>query len=504
MPIRGLVLLAALATLGAAADAPAADAGGSKDVGRASDAAVAADASPSPGATSPSDAAPPSDAASPSDGASPSDAASSAAAKSVTEVVPPRPLPTPSVQPAPLPVEQGPPAGATRDESLVWFGVAGAVVLLLLVAGRFVGRRAPLEEEDDDEPEPAAEPVAAPAAVAEPMAAPAPVAEPVAAPEPEPEPVGEAAPEPPAEPPRRGRGWGLAKTRKEGFIARIGRLLKKRETVDQAFLDELEETLFKADIGVRTTESLLTLVRDQMQAGAGSEQLWELLRSRSLQLLDLPWRSPVIDAEGPYVILFVGVNGSGKTTTIGKLAGKHIAAGQSVMLAAGDTFRAAAGEQLEVWAERVGARIVRGKESADPSSVIFDAIDQAKAEGIDVVIADTAGRLHTKTPLMQELKKIHRVCGKARTGAPHEVLLVVDATNGQNAILQARDFHGAIEVSGIVLSKLDGTAKGGVILGVCDELAIPVRYVGVGEQVADLREFSAADFVDELFQQEPA
>jgi len=239
-----------------------------------------------------------------------------------------------------------------------------------------------------------------------------------------------------------------------------------------------------------------------MRDGIEAEALWQLLRQRSLETLDLPAHAPEAEGEGPYVVLMVGVNGSGKTTTIGKLAQRYLDEGRSVLLAAGDTFRAAAGEQLQVWADRVGARLVGGKERADPSSVIYEAIETAATDGVDVVIADTAGRLHTKTPLMEELKKIHRVCGKARPGAPQEVLLVVDATNGQNAILQARDFHGAIDVTGIVLTKLDGTAKGGVILGVCDELAIPVRYVGVGEQVRDLREFVAAEFVEELFTKE--
>lgn len=396
------------------------------------------------------------------------------------EAGPPSATP-PAAEVAPLPsvsalsplAEEVPPPEATRDDSLVWLGVAGAVVLLLLAAGRVVGRRRQ-ESEAEEVPEPD-----------EPEAE----EEPAVEPEPEPEPR---------------QSWGLAKTRREGFVARIGHLLKKRETVDQEFLDELEETLFKADIGVRTTESLLSLVREEMSAGAGSDRLWALLRQRSLELLDLPQPEPILDGPGPYVVLLVGVNGSGKTTTIGKLARTYADAGRTVLLAAGDTFRAAASEQLDVWAGRVGAPIVRGKEGADPSSVIFDGIQQASRDGIDVVIADTAGRLHTKTPLMEELKKIHRVCGKARAGAPHEVLLVVDATNGQNAILQARDFHSAIDVTGIVLTKLDGTAKGGVILGVCDELSIPVRYVGVGEQAGDLREFSAAAFVDELFTVEEA
>jgi fused signal recognition particle receptor len=201
----------------------------------------------------------------------------------------------------------------------------------------------------------------------------------------------------------------------------------------------------------------------------------------------------------PWVVMVVGVNGSGKTTTIGKLAAKLKGSGHSVLLGAGDTFRAAAGEQLEVWAERVGAPVVRGKEGADPASVCFEAVQRGVAGKADVVVCDTAGRLHTKAPLMEELKKVKRVIGKAAEGAPHEVLLVLDATNGQNAIAQARQFNEALGVTGIVLTKLDGTAKGGVVIGICDELRIPVRYVGVGETVADLKPFAPKEFVEALF-----
>jgi len=200
------------------------------------------------------------------------------------------------------------------------------------------------------------------------------------------------------------------------------------------------------------------------------------------------------------VLLVIGVNGSGKTTTIGKLAAKLVADGKRVLLAAGDTFRAAATEQLEIWANRVGATLVRGKEGSDPSSVIFEGVKRGVSEGFDVVIADTAGRLHTKTDLMDELQKIRRVLGKAAPGAPHETWLVVDSTNGQNAIAQARIFTEAMQVSGIVLTKLDGTAKGGVVLGIADQLQIPVRYIGIGERVDDLRQFDAEEFVEALYQ----
>ena len=200
------------------------------------------------------------------------------------------------------------------------------------------------------------------------------------------------------------------------------------------------------------------------------------------------------------MLLAIGVNGSGKTTTIGKLASKLKADGKSVLMAAGDTFRAAAAEQLEVWGARVGAPVIRGKEGGDPSSVIFDGIKRAMSDGVDVVIADTAGRLHTKSNLMEELQKVRRVVGKALDGAPHETWLVIDATSGQNAIAQAQIFTQAMSVTGIVLTKLDGTAKGGVILGIADQLRIPVRFIGVGERVEDLREFNAEEFVEALFE----
>src|SRR5947207_4165528 len=231
--------------------------------------------------------------------------------------------------------------------------------------------------------------------------------------------------------------------------------------------------------------------------------VWSFLRRRSAEILDIAAPALDLDTARPFVVLVIGVNGSGKTTTIGKLAAKLKEKGKSVLLAAGDTFRAAATEQLEVWGSRVGAPVVRGKEGGDPSSVIFDAIKRAKAENVDVVIADTAGRLHTKTNLMEELQKVRRVIGKAQEGAPHETWLVIDATSGQNAIAQAQMFTQAMSVTGIVLTKLDGTAKGGVILGITDQLKIPVRYIGVGERVEDLRDFDPGEFVEALLEEGP-
>jgi fused signal recognition particle receptor len=260
--------------------------------------------------------------------------------------------------------------------------------------------------------------------------------------------------------------------------------------------------LLTADIGVRTSQKLLEEIRSSLgrKELADSEAVWTFLRKRCIEFLRTDAAQVDYAKAKPFVLLAIGVNGSGKTTTIGKLASKLMADGRKVLLAAGDTFRAAATEQLEVWGVRVGATVVRGKEGGDPSSVIFDAIKRAATDGSDVVIADTAGRLHTKANLMDELQKVGRVAAKAMPGAPHETWLVIDATSGQNAIAQAQIFTQAMSVTGIVLTKLDGTAKGGVILGIADQLGIPVRYIGVGERVEDLREFDAEEFVEALFE----
>ena len=333
-------------------------------------------------------------------------------------------------------------------------------------------------------------------------------------PRPAPEPqVARTAPELPVEKPRAAEGPakrkrdakalapGLARTR-AGWIARLGQVFSGKREIDPALVEEIEKVLLTADIGVRTSQKLLEEIRSSLgrKELSDPETIWRHLRKRSVDFLrsDVP---PVDFAKAkPFVLLTIGVNGSGKTTTIGKLASKLREEGKSVLLAAGDTFRAAAAEQLEVWGQRVGAPVIRGKEASDPSSVIFDAIKRATAEGIDVVIADTAGRLHTKANLMDELQKVRRVVGKALEGAPHETWLVIDATSGQNAIAQAQIFTQAMSVTGIVLTKLDGTAKGGVILGIADQLGIPVRYIGVGERVEDLHEFDAEEFVEALFE----
>ncbi|HTP51080.1 MAG TPA: signal recognition particle-docking protein FtsY [Anaeromyxobacteraceae bacterium] len=299
---------------------------------------------------------------------------------------------------------------------------------------------------------------------------------------------------------------GLEKTR-GGFVARLQGLFGGRGgAVDEHTLAELEEILFTADIGVKTATALLENARERVRRREldDPEKLKGALREEIARIVSLrPAQATGGDLgmgeARPFVIMVVGVNGSGKTTTVGKLAAQLRQGGHRVLLGAGDTFRAAAGEQLEIWAERVGAPVVRGKDAADPASVCFEAVRRGVEEKFDVVLLDTAGRLHTKLPLMEELKKVKRVLDKALPGAPHLVLLVLDATNGQNAIAQARQFHEALGVGGIVLTKLDGTAKGGVIIGICDELRIPVRYVGVGEKVADLRQFEPREFVDALF-----
>jgi fused signal recognition particle receptor len=301
-------------------------------------------------------------------------------------------------------------------------------------------------------------------------------------------------------------GAGLAKTR-GGFIARLGSVLGRKQ-LDESMIAELEEILFTADIGARTAERLLERVRERLQRKEltrGSAVL-AALKDESRRILEKAEEAAgpfqlerVADYGKPFVLLMIGVNGVGKTTTIGKLGAKWSALGKKVLFAAGDTFRAAAAEQLAIWAERAKAALVRGKEGVDPSSVVFDAVKKAAAESYDVVVADTAGRLHTKTDLMQELQKVRRVVQKAQPDAPHETFLVLDATNGQNAIAQATLFKEAVAVTGIVLTKLDGTAKGGVVLGICEELSVPVRFIGIGEKVEDLRPFSASEFTSALF-----
>ena len=293
---------------------------------------------------------------------------------------------------------------------------------------------------------------------------------------------------------------GLEATR-GGLVAKLSRLFRGKKEISPELLQSIEEALITSDVGARTTERLVLRVKEGLSGKDLSDEgmIWAFLREEARAILTLPVELPSLKKGEPYVILVLGVNGVGKTTTIGKLASRYKADGKEVVLAAADTFRAAAVQQLQVWGRRVPCEVVSGKEGADPSSVAFSAIEKAKAAGADVVIVDTAGRLHTKVPLMEELKKIARVVGKAQEGAPHEVLLVLDANTGQNANQQATTFREASQVTGIALTKLDGTAKGGVILGICDEQKIPVRYIGVGEGIDDLRPFDPDLFVAALF-----
>lgn len=267
-------------------------------------------------------------------------------------------------------------------------------------------------------------------------------------------------------------------------------------------VDELEEILFTADIGVHTSELLLERVTDNLRDKGDGKIAMALLKDEVLKILSRCEQKLEIGAEKPHVILTIGVNGAGKTTTLGKLAAQLTGEGKKVLLIAGDTFRAAAVEQLDEWATRCGCGIYKNKQGADPSGTIFDGIKYAKDNGYDIALADTAGRLHNKKDLVEELKKIYRVSGKAMQGAPHQVILVLDATNGQNALIQARDFGEAVPFTGIILTKLDGTAKGGVILGICEEFKKPIHYIGIGEMIDDLRPFKAGEFVEALFNDE--
>ena len=321
--------------------------------------------------------------------------------------------------------------------------------------------------------------------------------------EPPPKATAEAAPAPESKPVSKkdvaGLRKGLTATR-GGFIARLKALFVGKKEIDPAILEQMEEIMLSSDIGVKTTQAILGRLRDRLDKNelGNEDAVWAALRAEALAILGIGG-GPLKNSGKPTVVLMVGVNGVGKTTTIGKLATRAKDDGKKVMLAAGDTFRAAAVQQLEVWGKRVGADVVKGKEGADPGAVAFDATNKAKEAGADFLFVDTAGRLHTKAPLMDEIKKVKKTIAKALDGAPHETLLVLDATTGQNALTQAALFKEALDLTGLVLTKLDGTAKGGIVLGICDELKVPVRYVGLGERAEDLREFHAEEFVEALF-----
>jgi fused signal recognition particle receptor len=288
---------------------------------------------------------------------------------------------------------------------------------------------------------------------------------------------------------------------REKFVHRIDRLVLGKKIIDDELLDELEEILITSDLGVKTTGMLLRKVADKVKRKELSDpsRLREQIREEIKSVLSV--EAPLLDyrAHKPLVVMIVGVNGTGKTTTTGKLAHQLKQDGLKPMLAACDTFRAAAVEQLSIWGERTDVPVVKQKSGSDPSAVAFDALDAAVSRDIDVLLMDTAGRMHTKVNLMEELKKIHRVIDRKMPGAPHEVFLVLDASTGQNALSQAKLFKEGIGLTGLILTKLDGTAKGGIIAAICDELQAPVRYIGIGERIDDLRPFDPAEFTNALF-----
>jgi len=293
---------------------------------------------------------------------------------------------------------------------------------------------------------------------------------------------------------------GLFKTH-QGLVSKIDQLIAGKKKIDDDLLAELEEILITSDIGVKTTQELLhnVAVKVQRKELEDADLLKKNLQEQMLRILSQQENPLNLSTARPFVIMVIGVNGTGKTTTIGKMAQKFKAQGKSVLLVAADTFRAAAIEQLEIWGQRAGCDVIKQKSGSDPSAVVFDGLKAAKSRGMDVVIVDTAGRLHTKVNLMEELKKVKRIMGREIPGAPHEILLVLDATTGQNSISQAKMFNQAVGVTGIALTKLDGTAKGGILIAISDELKIPLRYIGIGEKLDDLREFNARDFVEALF-----
>lgn len=293
---------------------------------------------------------------------------------------------------------------------------------------------------------------------------------------------------------------GLNKTR-ENLTNKIEKIIIGYADIDDDLLDELEETLIMADVGVQTTDKLMTAVRKGIKKKEINtpEDLKLFLQKQIVEILTAGEDTTRIAEQGPTVLLVIGVNGAGKTTTIGKLAAYYKGQGKSVLLAAADTFRAAAIDQLEVWGQRTGVPVIKHEEGSDPAAVAFDAVKAAVARKVDMLIIDTAGRLQTKSNLMQELEKINRVIGREIPGAPHETLLVLDATTGQNAISQAELFTKAAPITGVVLTKLDGTAKGGVVIGIKSQLSMPVKWIGVGEGVEDLRPFNAEDFAKALF-----
>jgi len=298
---------------------------------------------------------------------------------------------------------------------------------------------------------------------------------------------------------------GVEKSR-DGLLNKIGKAFVGKDTVDDAILDDLEEILITSDVGVNTTIEIIKKIEARVAKDkyVTQDELQAILREEIVNLLEdnAPDKPAEFEAEfpvKPHIILVVGVNGVGKTTTIGKLAHLYKKAGKNVILGAADTFRAAAVDQLKIWSERADVPIIQQGQNADPASVAYDTVSAAKARGCDVALVDTAGRLHNKKALMEELAKIKRVMGKVVEGAPHEVILVLDASTGQNAMQQAKAFTETVDITGLALTKLDGTAKGGIVIGVSNELNVPVKYIGLGEKIEDLQVFDRADFVNALF-----
>lgn len=298
---------------------------------------------------------------------------------------------------------------------------------------------------------------------------------------------------------------GVQKSR-AGLLEKIGKAIAGKDTVDASVLDELEEILITSDVGVKTTVDIIDRIEKRVARDkyTGSGELQGILREEITALLketgsDRPAEFEAEFPAKPHIIMVVGVNGVGKTTTIGKLAHLYKAAGKKVVLGAADTFRAAAVDQLRIWSERAKVPLIQQGQSADPAAVAYDTVSAAESRGADVALVDTAGRLHNKKSLMEELSKIKRVMGKVVDGAPHEVLLVLDASTGQNAMQQARTFTDFVDITGLVLTKLDGTAKGGIVLGISHELEVPVKYIGVGEEIEDLQVFDRELFVNSLF-----
>lgn len=374
------------------------------------------------------------------------------------------------------------PALAPYKEALWWMIPATAVMLLLflvVISAALKAPKAPKKRPTEATPPLMPESPAPIKPAAQKPAAPA-------KPEPPPEEVGVI----------KSLKSGLSKTR-NALSSGVDALFKGGRSLDDDLLEELEELLITSDVGVRTTMEIIEALSEKAADISCSADLKKALKAQLLERItfDAPLTS---EASKPHVMMVVGVNGVGKTTTIGKLATRFVRDGKKVIIVAGDTFRAAASEQLTIWAERSGAEIVRHKENSDPAAVAFDGVSAAVARGADIVIIDTAGRLHTQKNLMEELKKIRRSVAKVIDNGPHETLMVVDATTGQNALTQAQLFHEAVGIDGVALTKLDGTAKGGIVIGITSTLGVPLKYIGIGEQADDLRPFDAEEFADAL------